>query len=478
MEVTSGKAINSVLWKFLERSSVQVTQFVITIILARILTPSEYGIIALIMVFINICQVIVDGGLNTALIQKKNADEVDFSTIFYFGLFMSFGLYVLLYVVAPLIASFYAQEELVPVVRVMSLILFPFAVNSVQSAYVSRNFLFKKMFLCNIVSVITSGIVGIICAYTGWGVWALVAQMLVAQISLTIIMLFVLRWRPLFFFSVDSFNSLFSYGWKIFSTNVLIAIFANLRKLIVGKFYTPESLAYFERGEHMPNLVITNIQSSIQSVMFPVFSKEQGNRTRIKQMLRRSTKMSCFIIYPLMMLLIVSAKPLVLLLLTEKWLPTVAFIQIFCIANFFRPITIPNLEAIKALGYSGITLKLEVIKKIVDISLLVSAMFFGVYAIAWSIVLFNFTCVFINLYPNKRLLDYGIAEQIKDAVPTLLLTLIMGMVVFWIQFLNLPLIVILFTQYVVGALFYVYLCFVVREESFVYLKNMILNRFK
>ena len=195
-------------------------------------------------------------------------------------------------------------------------------------------------------------------------------------------------------------------------------------------------------------------------------------------MLKRATKMNCFVIYPLMMLLIVSAKPLILFLLTEKWLPVVEFMQIFCIANFFRPITIPNIEAIKALGYSGISLKLEIIKKIVDVAFLSVAVFFGVYAIAWSIVAFNFACVFINLYPNKRLLNYGIPEQIKDALPTLVLTLLMGMVVYWIQFVEMHLLLVVIIQFAAGAVVYLLLCYMIKEESFMYLYKLVVSRWK
>ncbi len=473
MEVTRSEAIWSFIWKLLERCSVQVVQFVITIVLARLLMPSEYGVIALIMVFINIASVIVDGGFNTALIQKKDADNIDFSTIFFFGLIMSFLMYAVMYLASPIIADFYNQPELVSIIRVVSLVLILYSVNAVQNAYVSRNLLFRKMFVCSLGSVLASGVVGIVMAYNGCGVWALVAQLLIGQLMLTIIMWGVLGWRPQMVFAIDRLRYLLDFGWKIFTTSMIVSVFVNIRKLIIGRFYTPASLAYFERGDQFPNLIMTNIQTSVQAVLFPVFAKEQDDKVRVKQILRRSTKMSCFIIYPLMMLLIVSAKPLILLLLTEKWLPAVEFLQIFCIANFFRPITIPNYDAIMALGYSGITLKLEIVKKVVDVTLLVTAVFFGVYAIAWSIVLFNFACVFINLYPNKRLLDYGIPEQIKDALPTLLLTLIMGAVVYWIQFLEIYLVLIVILQFVIGAIVYLLLCYITKEESFVYMLQLI-----
>ena len=471
-----GVIIRSLLWKFFERTSVQLIQFVITILLARILKPAEYGIIALIMVFISISQVIVDGGFNTALIQKKNADHEDYSTIFIFGLVMSLIMYIILYLSAPYIASYYSMSELKPVVRVVGILLFIYAINAVQNSQILRDMRFQELFWSSLFSVLVSGTVSIIMAYRGFGVWALVTQILLSQLVLTIVLWVILRWRPELIFSYDCFRGLFDYGWKIFMTNIVIAIFVNIRKLIIGKLFAPASLAYFDRGAHFPDLIMTNINGSIQAVLFPAFAKEQSDRVRVKQMLRYSTKMSCFAIYPLMMLLIVSAKPLVLFLLTEKWLPAVAFLQIFCIAYFFRPITIPNLEAIKALGYSDISLKLEIIKKVLDITILVVSVFYGIYAIAWGIVLFNFLCVFINLYPNKRLLDYGMAEQMKDALPVFLLTLTMGFVVYWIHFLEWPLVATLLTQYTTGILLYLFLCYIIKEESFSYILALVKNR--
>lgn len=392
MAFTRGTIIKSFLWKLFERISAQLIQFVITIVLARLLLPSEYGIIALIAIFISLCDVIIDGGLNTALIQKKDADNSDFSTIFYFSLGMALFLYVVMFFSAPLIDRFYSQHELVPVIRVLSISLLFYAFNSIQRAYVSKKMLFQRLFYSSLGSIILSGIIGIYMAYQGYGVWALVAQNVSNQIFTTLIMWYAVRWRPVLIFSVERFKGLFDYGWKIFGANLITALFVNARKLVIGKFYAPASLAYYERGDQLPALFMNNIFTSVQAILLPTLSEEQDNRSHVKAMMRRSTKLSCFFIYPIMVGMIVAAKPLVILLLTEKWLPVVEFVQILCIANFFRPITIANWEVIKALGYSGITLKLEMIKKVVDISILIISAMIGVYAIAWGCVLFNLTC--------------------------------------------------------------------------------------
>lgn len=476
MAFSRGTILKSFFWKLFEKLGAQLIQFVVTIVLARLLLPSEYGTIALIAIFIQLCDVIIDGGLNTALIQKKEADNIDFSTIFLFSLGIACLLYALMFLCAPLIAYFYKQPELVPVIRVLSLSLPLYAFNSIQRAYVSKNMLFQRLFYSSFGAIILSGCIGVTMAYHGYGVWALVAYNITNAFFTTIIMWFTIKWRPTLVFSVVRFKGLFSFGWKIFGANFITSLFVNIRKLVIGKFYQSASLAYYEKGEQLPALVMNNIFTSVQAILLPAFSDSQDNRPQVKMMMRRSTKLSCFFIYPLMVGMIVAAKPLVLFLLTEKWLQVVPFIQILCIANFFRPITISNWEAIKALGYSGITLKLEIVKKIVDIIILVISAIIGVYAIAWGCVLFNFICVFINLAPNKKLLNYGFKEQIVDAVPTLLIALAMGLAIYWIQLLPISNLLILLIQAMLGVAIYVGLSHLVKEESYMYIIQLLKER--
>ena len=469
MSYTRGTIVKSFFWKLFERVSAQLIQFIVTIVLARLLLPSEYGTIALIAIFIQLCDVIIDGGLNTALIQKKEVDNTDYSTIFYFSLLLSVALYGLLYLFSPLIAHFYEQPELIPVIRILSLSLPFYAINSIQRAYVSKNMLFQRLFYSSLGAIFLSGGLGIFLAFRGFGVWSLVVQNISNQAFTTIIMWFTIQWRPVWAFSLERFKRLFGYGWKILGANFITTLFVNIRKLVIGKYFTPASLAYYEKGEQLPNLVMNNIFTSVQTILLPTFSEAQEDRPRVKSMMRRSTKLSCFFIYPLMVWMIVAAKPLVLFLLTDKWLPAVSFVQILCIANFFRPITISNWEAIKALGYSEITLRLEIIKKVIDVCILIISVLLGVYAIAWGCVLFNLICVFINLAPNKKLLNYGVKEQIKDAVPTLLIALLMGLIVYWLNYLQISNLSIIILQFMFGMGIYLGICRLIKEESFMYL---------
>ena len=289
------------------------------------------------MVFINIANVIIDGGLNTALIQKKNANKTDFSTIFYATMVASLFIYVILFLSAPAIASFYSQPSLDYVIKVVGTCLFAYAFNSIQRAYISKHMLFKNLFLSSLLSTIIAGAIGIVLAYRGYGIWALVYHYIASGYIMALVMFATVKWRPDLSFSLASFKTLFDYGWKIFLSNFMISLFVNIRSLIIGKFYTPAYLAYFERGKQMPTLIMENINTSTQTVLFPVFSAQQGNLQQIRNMVSRSIKTSSLVIFPLLVGLFVTAKPLIITMLTEKWLTAVPFVQIFCIARARLP---------------------------------------------------------------------------------------------------------------------------------------------
>lgn len=459
----------SLLWGLLEKCSVQVVSFLVTIVLARLLLPEEYGIVALISIFIALATVIIDGGLNTALVQKKDANEEDFSTIFYVSMGLSLLMYVLLFTLAPVLASFYDMIELTLVIRVLSLSLFFYAFNSVQRAYVYKNMMFRQMFICSLIAVIISGIIGVYMAYVGYGVWSLVVQSISNIAFTSLIMWFVVKWRPRLVFSINKFKVLFAFGWKIFLTNFIVTLFVKIRALLIGKMYAPATLAYYDKGNQFSGLIMDNVCGTIQTVMFPAFSEVQDNKERVKQMMRRSINISCLIMFPLVVILIVCAKPLVIFLLTEKWLPCVPYIQILCIASFFRPITIPNGQAITAMGHSGITLKLEIIRKIVDISILCISCWWGAIAIAWGVVVFNFICLFINLMPNVKLLNYKIYEQVLDVLPIGIISVAMGLVISLFALFDMHPLLLIITQALSGAILYVFLCYIFKCEGLIYL---------
>jgi len=470
--------ISNLIWKLLERFGTQGLQFIIQIILARLLLPSDYGILALVVIFITIANVFVQSGLSTSLIQKKVVDQVDYSSVLYISLGIAAILYSLLYLTAPLIGVFYDNDSLVLVLRVLALTLFPGAFNSIQNAIVSRTMQFKRLFYSSVGAGIVSGIVGIYLAYHDFGIWALVFQQLTNQICITLILWFTVKWRPTLQFSLERVKILYSFGWKLLVSSLIDTAYRDLRSLIIGKVYSPAMLGYYNRGQQFPQLIISNINGSIQSVMLPALAAQQDYTDRVKSMMRRSIVTSSFIVFPMMVGLAVVAEPLVLLLLTDKWLPSVPFIQIFCFSYALWPIHTANLQAINAMGRSDIFLKLEIFKKILGLTILAVALPFGVYVLALSEVASGIISSFVNAYPNKKLLNYGYGEQIKDILPSLILSLVMGVIVYLLLFLGLSPLITMLLQIVVGALVYVGLALLFKLECFTYLVQTLLSLVK
>ena len=338
----SKRIVFNLIWRFAERTGAQIITFLVTLVIARILEPEDYGIIALIMVFISILQVFVDSGLGNALIQKKNADDLDFSTVFFTNIVFCLCLYLLMFFMAPLIARFYGNESLVLYIRVLSIIILISGVKNVQQAYVSRNMLFKKFFFSTLGGTIISCVIGIIMAIKGFGVWALISQQLLNLSIDTLILWLTVKWRPKLEFSFIRLKELFSFGSKLLISALIYTVEDNIRQLIIGKVYAPSELAQYNRGKQIPSIVITNINSSIDSVLLPAMSREQDNSIRVKEMTRRAIKVSTYVIAPLMIGLVFTAETLVKLILTDKWLPSVFFLRIFCITFIFYPKILKN----------------------------------------------------------------------------------------------------------------------------------------
>lgn len=463
------KVLSSLFWKLLERGGTQGIQFIVQIVLARLLAPEQFGTIAIVMVFIHLAQVFVQSGFNTALIQKKDADEEDFSSIFYLSLGIAGILYTIIFVAAPTISVFYRDPILVPILRVLALILFPGALNSIQNAYIARNLMFKKLFKSSVGAIVVSGTLGIIAAYFGLGVWALVIQQLVNQIAISVIMWVTVKWRPKLVFSIPKVRELFSFGWKLLASSLLNVLYLEIRTLFIGRLYSSAALGFYNRGEQFPKLIVSNINGSIQSVMLPTLSAQQDNKKRAKEMMRRAIVTSSFLIFPMMIGMAVVAEPLVAIVLTEKWLPAVPFLQIFSISYALIPIHTANLQAINAMGRSDIFLKLEMIKKVIGLTILGISIPFGVYAIAIGQVISGIIATFVNAYPNKQLLEYSYKEQLLDIIPSFLIALMMGVIVYTFNYLNIVKWQMLMLQVCAGIIIYLGLSKAFKIESFGYL---------
>ena len=471
--MNQSKVMSNFMWRFMERCGAQGVTFIVSIVLARLLEPSAYGTIALVTIFTTIMQVFFDSGMGNALIQKKDADDLDFSSVFWFNLTMCSILYLIMFIISPYIAAFYKMPELTSVVRVLSVVLFISGVKNVQQAYVSRNLLFKRFFFATLGGTIGAAVVGITMAYLGYGVWALVAQMLFNAAIDTIILWLTVNWRPKKLFSLTRLKQLFSFGWKLLVSHLIDTVYNDLRQLIIGKIYNPSDLAQYNQGKKFPQLIVTNINSSIDSVLLPTMSKVQDNPEQVKSMTRRAIKTSTYIMMPCMIGLAVCAKSLVDLVLTEKWLPCVPFLRIFCFSYAFWPIHTANLNAIKAMGRSDLFLKLEILKKIVGLIAIICTMRISVMAMAYSLFVTSILGQIINSWPNKKLMNYSYLEQIKDMLPQIGLSLFMGVVVYCVQFMGLNDILTLLIQVPVGAIIYITFSKVFHIDSFEYLINTV-----
>ena len=473
---SSNRTLVNFIWRFAERCGAQLVTFIVSIVLARILSPSDYGTIALVTVFTTILQVFIDSGLSTALIQKKDADDLDFSSVFYFNFVICIILYLIMFVSVPFIADFYKDSSLVSIIHVISLTLIISGVKGVQQSYVSRHMLFKRFFFSTLGGTIFSALLGIIMAYAGFGVWAIVFQQLSNNAIDTLILWITVKWRPIKKFSWTRLKHLLSFGWKMLASSLLDTVYNNLRNMIIGKLYTSADLAFYNQGDKFPKLIVTNINTSIDSVLLPTMSNEQDNHVRVRDMTRRAIKISTYIMAPLMIGLAFCAKPIVQIVLTTKWLPCVPYLQIFCISYLFWPIHTANLNAIKAMGRSDLFLKLEVIKKFIGMILLLITMNISVMAMAYSLLISGLISQVINSWPNRYLLKYSYIDQIKDILPNILMSLIMGVFVYFISYLHLSVLVSLIIQILLGGIIYLILSILTKNDSFIYLINILKSR--
>lgn len=463
------EVISSLIWKFLERIGTQGVQFIVSIILARLLLPSDYGVVSMILVFTAIANVFIQTGFSTSLIQKKDSDELDFSSVFYISLLIAAICYVILFFAAPIIASFYNMPAITSILRVISLTLFFGAINSVQNAKIAKEMKFKKLFLSSLVAILISGTTGVLMAYKGFGPWALVGQQIANSIATTIILWFTSSWQPKLMFSINRVKSLLSYGWKILCSALLDTIYQNIYNLVIGKFYSSSTLGNYNKGEQFPKLIAVNVDGAISSVMLPAYSKQQDRKDKLKKMVRRSIVTSSLLLFPMMFGLAAVAETVVKVLLKENWLGCVPFMQLLCIVYALYPINTANLQVIKALGKSDYFLKLEIIKKVIGLFALIVTLPFGVLQMAIGQVLVAILSTFINAFPNRKLLNYNYFEQIKDLFPSLIISIIMFIIVYSFNFINLNMYILLIIQILVGVIIYFGLAYIFKLESLNYM---------
>lgn len=472
------KIISGMVWKFGERVIAQGVSFIVSMVLARLLMPEDYGTVSVVLLFINIANVLINNGLSVALIQQKEVSQREFSTVFYCNLLLGIFLYVVLYVTAPLIARIYKTPELVSILPILALILPLTSIQSIQNAYVSKKMLFQKFFFSTLGGTIFSGIVGIGMAMAGFGAWALVAQYMVNVIVNILIMFISIDWRPTLEFSFSDIVPLVQYGWKVLCTD-LIGNFSNqLNEFIIGSRYSTLDLAFYSKGKQLPHMVSNNIYTTILSVLFPAMSIINDNKAEVKQMSRKSIQLLSFVMFPVMTGLIVVAEPVIILLFTEKWLEAVPFMRIICLEGMISVVGTITLQSLKAMGRSDIMLNLEFIKKPIYFLLVILLMRHGVLAMVWALPIKAIVELVLNALPTNKIISYNLVEQLLDCLPALALSCVMAIIVHGISLFQWNLYLTLIVQIVAGVVSYFLIACITRNSSMMFLIGMVQNKLK
>lgn len=469
--------MSGMVWKFAERFIAQGVSFVVSLVLARILMPSDYGIIAIINVFITIADVLLTSGLNTALIQKQDVDELDFSTIFYCNFILGMGLYAILFVAAPFLATAYKMPLLKQAIRVFAIRLPISSFQSIQTAYISRKMDFKRFFFSTIIGTLVSAVVGIVMALKGAGVWALIAQYLTNTIIDTLFLFVTVRWHPRLMFSWKRAKPLIAYGSKVMMTDLIGTIFNNLGDFIVGLRYTTADLAYYTKGKQLPMLLKTNISTALISVLFPGMSQVNDENEKVKLLSRQSVRMLSYIIFPLMAGMMVVARPLTIVLYTSKWIAMVPFVWVVCLEAVISVPGTVALQCVKAVGRSDMMLYSEFVKKPIFLISIFVALHFGIMAVALTLPVNALIELVINSYMTGKTIRYHIGEILADAFPAFTLSALMGAAVYGISLLSWHNLVLeLFVQVIAGGICYIVLSWISHNPEFGMILRVIKSR--
>lgn len=467
------QATTSVFWSAVERFSVQGIQFLLSLIIARLLLPTDYGLIAMLSIFMAIAQAFIDGGFANALIHKKNRTNTDYSTVFYFNIAISVMLYLLLYVSAPFIATFYEEEALISITRVIGLMLIINSFGIVQQAKMTIMLDFKRLAIASLVSVIVSGIMGVWMAYSDFGAWALVYQSLLNNFLRVMLIWVFSGWRPMLCFSKESFRGLFSFGSKLLLSTLLHTVYTNLYTLIIGKKFSASELGFYNRAFTLAQFPSTNLTNVIVRAVYPIQCRLQDDTEQLNRMFLKYMRMACYLIFPVMIGLCALAEPLVCCVLTDKWLPAVPLLQILCIAYMWDPIMKINHNILNVKGRSDYFLYAEILKKIIAFAILFITIPFGVKVMCIGLILYSFSDMVIIIYYCKKLTNIGYWEQTKSLFPVTILSFSMGAIVYGVTLLDLPLYFQLFAGIVLGVGYYLFISYLFRFNELKILEDII-----
>lgn len=472
----TNKAISGMAWTGLDKLASYAIQFVISIVIARLLMPSDFGIIGMLSIFIAIAQTFLDSGFANALIQKKGRTEVDYATVFYFNVAISIVLYLMFYFSAPFIASFYDIPVLTDVTRVVGLSLVINGLVIVQTAKLSIELNFRLQAIASIVSVLISGLIGLWLAYTGWGVWALVYQTVSQSIIRALILWGFAKWKPLLVFSFESFRQLFSFGSKLLVSGLINTIYTNIYTLVIGKAFSAAEVGFFNQGNHFSRFPMQVVQDVVLKVNYPILSELQDENERLIHAYKKLLRTPMFILFPIMIGICAVASPLIEVLLGEKWLPCVPVLQVLCVGYMFTPLTTINLNLLYVKGRSDLVLKLEFIKKPIAFLILFTSIPFGLIWMCVGKALYEFIAFSFNCYYTKKLLNYGIWKQMKELLPIFVNVAIMFIIVTLCMTLVEPPFMKLLIGISAGVFSFVSFAFLTKDESLNDAKEVLMKK--
>jgi O-antigen/teichoic acid export membrane protein len=479
---TTKNITSGLLWTFAERISAQLVSTVVSIVLARLLDPEHYGVISIVMIFISICNIFVSDGFGKVLVQKKDADKLDFDSMFWLGLSVSVFLYIVLFVSAPFIEAFYSMESLSSIIRVLGLRLILTSLNTIQQAYVQRRMEFKKFFIATSFGTAISAVVGISLAYKGFGAWALVAQYMTNTTTDTIVLYFTCGWKPEMQISAKRLKTMLPFTTRILAQSIVYTAEDNIRSLIIGKKFGSADLAFYNKGKQFPQLIITNLNTSIGKVMLPAVAKTQDNLEACKRTTRKAISVGMYILCPAMIGFCAIGESFVSVVLTDKWLPAVPFLRIFCIAYMMRPFETTSGSALLAIGRSDITLRNMIIINITALATVFVAVFAfqSVFLIAVGTLASASVSVCLYSYYIQKCLNYSIKEQISDCLPYILASSFMAFSVWVMHFIQMNKLLLMLTQIIVGGLIYITISKLFRFEEYKwivqYIRNLVIKK--
>lgn len=472
----SNSVSTSMIFKTLERYSTMFFQMIVQIVIARILSPSDYGVVAMMTVFIAIARVFTQNGFNRAIVQKKTANDIDYGTALTINTLIGSFFYILIFVSAPWIASFYNNPEIETYIRVLALVV-PFgSVNSIQIAIANRHMEFTSLFKTNLTASILSGIIGVVSAWLGMGVWALIIQQLSSVLLISFIMRFTVSWSPRFHYNAQSGKEMFNFGWKMMTASMINTLYGELASLIIGKKYSSSDLAFYSKGKYFPKLITTGLDSSMDSVMLSAFSRKQGDMRKLHELMKKSQNINCYLLFPFLGIFAMVAVPVIHLALTDKWLPCIPFLYLACFTNAFHPISSSQVQAIAAVGRSDMRLKLEFYKKGIGIALLIPAVPYGPFAIAVNAAITSVLSVAINTIACKKVVRYPIRETVKDILPIMLATVGVMVPLFFLNMIEMMPIAKIFVLGIVGFVLYIVITGLFNFYGYSYMKSFILSK--